>query len=253
MVFLLIGASLGTAAAQPSERIPRVGYLSPGSSSDPARLRRFEAFRQGLRELGYVEGRNISLESRWADGKYDRFPILLADLVHLKVQVIVAVGGNAAQAAQQATRTIPIVMSVVNDPLGSGLVASLARPGGNLTGLSLMVPDLVGKQFEVLKQAVPEVSRVAILWNPANPASARWLREAEASAQTLGVRLHTLEARGPEGIPPAFAAMTTARVRALVILDDGMLFSHAIRSQNSPRRRASRRYLEVESTRRPAV
>jgi putative tryptophan/tyrosine transport system substrate-binding protein len=223
LVFLLLGASLGTAAAQPPEKVPRVGYLSPGSSSDPARLRRFEAFRQGLRELGYVEGRNISLESRWAEGKYDRFPTLLADLVRLKVQVIVAVGGNATQAAQQATRTIPIVMSVVLDPLGSGLVSSLARPGGNVTGLSLMAPDLVGKQFEVLKQAVPEGSRVALLWNPGNPGSARQLREAEAAARTMGVRLHAVEARGPEEITAAFAAMTRARASALVVLLDGML------------------------------
>ena len=225
LVFLLLGASLGTAAAQPPEQVPRVGYLSPGSSSDPARLRRFEAFRQGLRELGYVEGRNISLESRWAEGKYDRFPTLLADLVRLKVQVIVAVGGNATQAAQQATRTIPIVMSVVLDPLGSGLVSSLARPGGNVTGLSLMGPDLVGKQLEVLKQAVPEGSRVALLWNPGNPSSARQLREAEVAARTLGVRLHAVEARGPGEITAAFAAMTTARASALVVLNDGMLFN----------------------------
>ena len=225
VVLLFLGASLGTTAAQPHEKVPRVGYLAPGSSSDPARLRRFEAFRQGLRELGYVDGRNISLESRWAEGKYDRYPTLLADLVRLKVQVIVAVGGNATQAAQQATRTIPIVMSVVLDPLGSGLVSSLARPGGNVTGLSLMAPDLVGKQFEVLRQAVPEGPRVALLWNPANPASAGWLREAEAAARTLGVRLHAVGARGPEEITAAFAAMTTARASALVVLNDGMLMA----------------------------
>ena len=224
LVFLLLGASLGTAATQPPETVPRVGYLSPGSSSDPARLRRFEAFRQGLRELGYVEGRNISLESRWAEGKYDRNPTLLAALVRLKVQAIVAVGGNATQAAQ-ATRTIPIVMSVVLDPLGSGLVSSLARPAGNVTGLSLMGPDLAGKQLEVLKQAVPEGSRVALLWNPGNPASARQLREAEAAARTLGVRLHAVEARGPGEITAAFAAMTTARASALVVLNDGMPFN----------------------------
>ena len=132
-VLLLLAAPLGTAAAQPREKVPRVGYLTPGSSSDPARLRRFEAFRQGLRELGYVEAQNIAIESRWAEGKYDRYPALAADLVRLKADVIVAVGGRATQDAQQATRTIPIVMSVVIDPLGSGLVASLAPPGGNVT------------------------------------------------------------------------------------------------------------------------
>ena len=150
------------AAAQSPEKAPRVGYLSSGSS-DPVGLRRFEAFRQGLRELGYVEGQNIAIESRWAEGKYDRFPALAADLVRSKVDVIVAASGAATRAAQQATRTIPIVMSLVNDPVGSGLVASLARPGGNVTGLTIMSPDLVGKQLELLKEVVPKVSRVALL------------------------------------------------------------------------------------------
>ena len=130
VVLLLLSASLGTAAAQPPAKVQRVGYLSPGSSSDPARLRRFDAFRQGLRELGYVEGQNIAIESRWAEGKYERYPALVGDLVRSKVDVIVTVGGAATKAAQQATRTTPIVMSVVIDPVGSGLVASLARPGG---------------------------------------------------------------------------------------------------------------------------
>jgi len=134
LILLLLAATLGMAAAQSPDKVPRVGYISPGSSSDPARLRRFEAFRQGLRELGYVEGQSIVLEPRWAEGKYDRYPGLAADLVRLKVDVIVASGGAATQAAQQATRTIPIVMSVVIDPLGSGLVRSLAHPGGTSRG-----------------------------------------------------------------------------------------------------------------------
>jgi putative ABC transport system substrate-binding protein len=225
VVLVFLVAPLAAAAAQSPEKVPRVGYLSPGSPSDPGRLRRFEALRQGLRELGYVEGQNISLESRWAEGKLDRYPTLLADLVRLKVQVIVAVGGSATQAAQQATRTIPIVMSVVIDPLGSGLVSSLARPGGNVTGLSNMSSDLVGKQFEVLKQAVPEVSRVALLWNPENPGSAPQLREAEAAARALGVRLHAFEARGPQEIDTAFAAMTRVRAGALVVLADAILLN----------------------------
>jgi putative ABC transport system substrate-binding protein len=203
--------------------VPRVGYLSPGSSSDPVRQNRFEAFRQGLRELGYVEGQNIAIESRWAEGKYDRYSALTADLVRLKVDVIVAVGGRATQDAQRATRTIPIVMSVVIDPLGSGLVASLARPGGNVTGLTIMASDLVGKQLELLKEVVPKISRVALLWNPANPGSAPQLREAEAAARALGVRLQTLEARDPQEIGSAFAAMTRERAGALVILADAIL------------------------------
>jgi putative ABC transport system substrate-binding protein len=224
---VLLAAPLA-AEAQQTGKVPRVGYLSPGSSSDPLRQRRLEAFRQGLRELGYVEGQNIALESRWAEGKYDRYPALAADLLRLKVDVIVAVGGAATQAAQQATRTIPIVMSVVIDPLGSGLVASLARPGGNVTGLSLMAPDLVGKQFEVLKEVVPKVSRVALLWNPDNPGSAPLLREAEVAARASGVRLQSLEARGPQEIDSAFAAMTRERAGALVVLSDG-IFGNQLR------------------------
>ena len=225
VVLLFLGTSIGPAAAQLPEKGPRVGYLSPGSSDEPFRLRRLEAFRQGLRELGYVEGRSIILESRWAEGKYDRYPALLADLIRLKVQIIVAVGGNATQAARQATSTIPIVMSVVIDPLGSGLVSSLARPGGNVTGLSLMAPDLVGKQFDMLRQAVPESSRVAVLWNPGNPGSATQLREAEAAARILGVRLTRVEARRPEEITGAFAAIATARVSALLVLNDATLLN----------------------------
>ena len=156
---------------------------------------------------------------------YDRFPALAADLVRLKVDVIVAVGGRASQAAQQATRTIPIVMSVVIDPLGIGLVASRARPGGNVTGLSMMAPDLVGKQLEVLKEVVPKVSRVALLWNPANPGSAPQLREAEAAARALGVRLQTLEARVPQEIDSAFAAMTREGAGALVVLVDAIFMN----------------------------
>jgi putative tryptophan/tyrosine transport system substrate-binding protein len=228
---LLITLTLGllvaplTVDAQPTKKVPWVGYLSPGSSSDPARLRRFEAFRQGLRELGYVEGQTIALESRWAEGRYDQYPALTADLVRVQVDVIVAVGGAATQAAQHATRTIPIVMSVVIDPVGSGLVPSLARPGGNVTGLSLMTSDLVGKQFEVLKEVVPEVSRVALLWNPANPGSAPQLREAEVAARALGIRLQTLEAREPQEIDRAFAAMTREQAGALVVLADAIFIN----------------------------
>jgi putative ABC transport system substrate-binding protein len=175
-----------------------------------------------------VEGQNIAIEYRWAEGKYERYPALAADLVRLKVDVIVAVGGAATEAAQQATRTIPIVMSVVNDPVGSGLVPSLARPGGNVTGTSVMAPDLVGKQLAVLKEIAPNVSRVALLQNPANPASAAQLREAEAAARALGVRLQTLEARSPQEIDSAFAAMTRERAGALVILADS-IFTNQLR------------------------
>jgi putative tryptophan/tyrosine transport system substrate-binding protein len=228
LIALLLTALLGPAAAQSPAKVPRVGYISPGSSSDPARLRRFEAFRQGLRELGYIEGQTIILEPRWAEGKYDQYPALAADLVRLKVDAIVASGGAATKAAQQATRTIPIIMSIVIDPVGSGLVSSLAHPGGNLTGTSMMATDLVGKQFEVLKEIVPTVSRLALLWNPANPGGAPQLREAEAVARALGMGLQTLEARNPQEIDSAFAAMTKERPGALVVLVDAF-FTNQVR------------------------
>jgi putative tryptophan/tyrosine transport system substrate-binding protein len=215
-------ASLGTAAAQPAGTVPRVGYLNPGSSSDPVRQRRLEALRQGLRELGSVEGRNIALEPRWAEGKYDRYPALAADLVRSKVDVIVAWSGQATKAAQEATRTIPIVMSLVNDPVGSELVASLARPGGNVTGTTVMAPDVVGKRLELLKEVVPKVSRVAVLQHPDNPASAPMLREVEARARALRVRLQILGVRNPAEIDSAFAAMTRERAGALLTLSDAI-------------------------------
>ena len=229
VILLLLAASLGTAAAQPLAKVPRVGYLSPGSSSDPSRLRRFEAFRQGLRELGYVEGQSIAIEPRWAEGKYERYPTLAADLVRLKVDVIVVVGNAAIQAAQEATRTIPIVMGVgVIDPSRSGPVASLARPGGNVTGMSMMAPDLAGKQLELLKEVVPKLSRVAVLQNPANPGNAPQLRAAETAARALGVRLQTLDVRVPQEIDGAFAAMARERADALLILADA-IFTNQVR------------------------
>jgi len=228
MVFLFFAGSLATVLAQPAEKVHRVGYLSPGSASDQERQHRLEAFRQGLRDLGYVEGKNVSIESRWAEGKYDRYPALAVDLVRLKVDVIVAVGGAATQAARRATRTIPIVMSVVIDPLGAGLVSNLAHPGGNVTGTSMMAPDIVGKQLEILKEVVPKVSRVALLWNPDNPGSAPQLSQAEAVGRALGLRLQTLEARDPQGIDRAFAAMTKEQAGALVVLVDA-IFTNQVR------------------------
>ena len=225
VVLLLLSAFLNTAAAQPPEKVPRVGYLLGGSPSDPQRQRLLEACRQALREFGYVEGQNIAIESRWAEGKDDRFPALAADLVRSKVDVIVAGSGAATQAAQQATRTIPIVMSTVADPLGSGLVASLARPGGNVTGMTVMSPDVAGKQLQLLKEVVPKLSRVALLTNPDNPSSARFVREAEAAARALGVRLQSLEARNPQEIDGAFAAITRERAGALQILPDVIFLS----------------------------
>ena len=224
----ILAAPVGAEAQQPA-KVHRIGLLSPSSPSDPRMQRRLEAFRQGLRELGYVEGQNIAIESRWAEGKYDRLPGLAAELVRLKVDVIVAVGVPAIQAAKEATRTIPIVMAYVTDPLALGLVASLARPGGNITGLSLMAPELVGKRLELLKEVVPRVSRVALLSNPVNPGNAAQVREAEVAARALGVRLQPLEARDPKQIESAFAVITRERAGALIVLVDSVLIDHRTR------------------------
>ncbi len=202
--------------AQQAAKIPRIGFLAlnlAAGSHVP------EAFRQGLRDLGYVEGRNVVIEHRDAEGKPERFPALAAELVALKVDVIVTSGGTAAAlAAKQATTTLPIVFASVGDPVGEGLVSSLARPGGNVTGLSVVVPELVGKSLELLKQAVPGVSRVAILLKPDSmPDRARKerLETAEVAARALGVRLQVVEARGPENFDRAFSDMTRARTDAL--------------------------------------
>ena len=224
-IIALLSALLGTAAAQPAGKVPRVGHLTPWSDSDPGRQRGLEAFRQGLRELGYVEGQTIVIESRSAEGKDDRLPALAADLVRSKVDVIVAASGAATRAVLQTSRTIPVVMSLVNDPVGSGLIASLARPGGNVTGLTIMAPDLFGKRLQLLKEVVPKVSRVALLRNPDNPADTAMLREAEAAARALGVQLQPLEARNPQEIEGAFAAMIRERAGALLMLSDAIFFT----------------------------
>jgi putative ABC transport system substrate-binding protein len=184
-----------------------------------------------------VEGQNIAIEFRWAEGQYDRLPGLAAELVRLRVNVIVAAGAPAVQAAKQATETIPIVMVNVSDPVAAGFVASLARPGGNITGLSLMLPELVGKQLEMLKEVVPKISRVALLWNPASAGNAPQLRQAQDAARALGVRLQPLEARDPSEIDKAFAAITTERAGGVIVLTDTMLQNHRTRIADHAARR----------------
>ena len=213
----LLAAPLA-AEAQQAGKVPRVGVLL---LSDTAQ-RVVDAFRQGLRELGYVEGQTIAIEVRLAEGKEERFSGLASELVHLKVDVIFATVAAAVQAAKHATKAIPIVM-VVNDPVAAGFVASVARPGGNITGLSMMSPEVVGKQLELLRQVVPKISRVAVLANPANPGSAPQVRQAEVAARALGMRLQPLEARSPGEIDSAFAAMTRERAGALIVLLDPTL------------------------------
>ena len=224
---VFVGASTGE--TQRTATIPRIGFLSPSSLSDPRAPVRLGAFREGLRELGYVEGQNIAIESRWAEGKYDRLPGLAAELVSLRVDIIVTWALPAIQAAKEATATIPIVMAGSLDPVATDFVTSLARPGGNITGLSLMAPELVGKQLELLKEVVPKVTRVALLGNPANPGTAPQVRRGQDAARALGIRLQPLEARNPSAIDNAFAAMTRERAGALIILVDAMFGEHRTR------------------------
>jgi putative ABC transport system substrate-binding protein len=225
LIFSVILALAGlfnplAAEAQQADKIARIGYLSLNLAASDPRIR--EAFRQGLRDLGYVEGRNLLIECRDAKGKPELFPALAAELVALKVDVIVAAGGTlAALAAKQATATLPIVFPAAGDPVAERLVTSLARPGGNVTGLSIVSPELVGKSLELLQQAVPGVSRVALLLKPDSmPDRARKdrLEAAEVAARALGVRLQVVEARGPEDFDRAFSDMTRARAGALYVL-----------------------------------
>jgi putative tryptophan/tyrosine transport system substrate-binding protein len=185
------------AEAQQPTKVPRIGYLSLTSPSvSPTRI---EAFRQGLRELGYVEGKNIVIEYRYAEGKFDRLPALAAELVRLKVDLIVTTGPTVTHAAKEATTKVPIVMATDTDPVGNGFVASLARPGSNITGLSALAPELSGKQLELLKEIIPKLSRVAVFGTSNNPGNAQMLKEVKLAAGALGVKLQYLEVRGLKG------------------------------------------------------
>src|SRR5437763_7722490 len=211
LALLALGAAPFAAEAQQATKVARIGYLATNPATSP---RPREAFLYGLRDLGYVEGRNLMIEYRDAEGKVERLPALAAELVALKVDIIVASGTLAALAAKQATKTVPIVFSPAGDPVGSGLVTSLARPGGNVTGLSAFAPELVGKRLELLKQAVPGVSRVAVLWQPGafgERTEKDTLKRAEVAARDLGVPLQFVEARGPADFDRAFSDMSVAR------------------------------------------
>src|SRR5499427_8877917 len=217
-VGLLLAVKVRRARGQQSAKIPRIGIIDDSPI--------WNAFRHGLRGLGYLEGQNIAFEYRYAGGLPDRLAWVAVELVHRPVDLIATFGTPPTLAAKQATTTIPIVMMGVGDPVGSGLVASLARPGGNVTGVSSLAPELTGKQLEFLKSALPTVSHVALLCNPANPANAFIMQEADVAAQRLGVQLHRVEAHGPEAFASAFAAMTRARADALLVLGDAMFFEH---------------------------
>jgi putative tryptophan/tyrosine transport system substrate-binding protein len=225
LMLSLLGVPLA-AAAQPPGKVPRIGLLIPGSASGFSS--NIEAFRQGLRDLGWVEGQHITLEERYAEN-LDRLPDLAADLVRLRVDLIVAGTTAAARAAKHATRTIPIVVAVSADPVGDGLVASLAQPGGNLTGLSIMTPELTVKRLELLKEAVPTASRVAVLFDPANLSGVRQWREMEGAAGALGVQLQPLEVRGPEEFAEAFQMAMQGQAQALIIQVGALFGAHRAR------------------------
>jgi putative ABC transport system substrate-binding protein len=217
------------AEAQQAGKIYRIGILGNVPLTDPGGARLWGAFTQGLRDLGYVEGQNIAIEHLSSEGKYERLPALAAELVRLKVDIIVAPAAQNVVAAKQASRTIPIVMTSVGDPVRDGLVASLARPGGNVTGTSFLTSAMIGKQLELLKEITPRATRLAVLLNPANPGHLFALEEAKVAAHSLGVQLQAPEARGPDDFERAFAAMTRERAGAVFVPWDGMFLLHLIR------------------------
>ncbi len=205
-----------TGGAQHARKLARIGFLwgtSPSAAQDLV-----QAFRQGLSELGYVDAQNIMVEHRWAEGRLDRLPDLAAELVRLKVDVIMAANVPAARAAKQATTTIPIVMVGVGEVVETGLVTSLARPGGNVTGSTILYAELSAKRLELLKQIVPGLARIAVLWNAANPAKASDWRETQLAARALSVTLQSREVRGPNDFERTLAAMARERPDALLLL-----------------------------------
>jgi len=220
---LVLLAVSRAAEAQQSAKMPRVGVLRVDSPPQEG----LDAFLQGLRELGYVEGQNIALERRWAEDQFERLPALAAELVRLPVDVIVTHGVYGIRAARDATGTIPIVMGLVGDADGYGFVASLAQPGGNITGLSFQSDELSGRWLEILKDALPSLSRVAVLWDPMT--SVNQLKALESVARSLGVQLHVLEVRGPEDFEGAFVAAKTAQAEGLVMLASIVLSRHSKR------------------------
>jgi putative ABC transport system substrate-binding protein len=215
LIAVALVASAVIAEAQQA-KIPRIGFLVASAAS--ANSARVEAFRQGLRELGYVEGKNIVIESRYAEGKIDRLPALAADLVRLKVDVILSAGPAVTRPASEATKTIPIVMAQDGDPVANGFVASLARPGGNITGLSTLAPELSGKQLELLKEIVPRLSRVAVLGNSTRPGNAQALKEIELAAGALKVQLQYLDVLATKDIETTFRAASKGRADGVLML-----------------------------------
>ena len=225
-VATFILASFHLAQAQQAKKVPRIGYLSGrGDPSTPDPL--VEAFRQGLRDLGYIEGKNILVEYRYAEGKLDRIPSLVAELVQLKVDVLVSSTLPAIRAAKQTTKTIPIVMLTNVDPVATGIVDSLARPGGNITGLARFMTELSGKRLELLKEVVPKISHVGVLWDADDPDAAIGFKEYEAAARALKIQLQSLEVRGPNpDLEGAFQAAAKGRASALITVRNLLLLRY---------------------------
>jgi putative tryptophan/tyrosine transport system substrate-binding protein len=222
-ISVFLSALCSVAEAQQQARISTVGRLSQGHSSDPFTHSGLQAFQRGLRELGWVDGKNIRIESRWGEGRPDRLPELAAELVRLPVDVFVALGNQAIRAAKQTSTAIPIVMSVSTDPVALGFVTSLARPGGNITGLSWLGPELSGKRLELLKETVPQVARVAVLSNSASPAHNQLMKEIERAARDLGLMVRNYEARRPEDFEGTFRAMRDGGSHALLVQPEPLL------------------------------
>ena len=219
----MLVALCSPAEAQQPTTIPRIGFLI--TSSPSAMAPRLDAFQQGLRELGYVEGKNLVIERRHADGKSDRLPALAVELVNLKVDVIVTSGPTATRPAKEATSSIPIVMTFDDDPVGSGFVASLARPGGNITGLSTLSPEISGKQLELLKEIVPRLGRVAVIGTSTRQGTAQTLKEMELAAGAFGVKLQYLDIQIPQDIETAFRVASKERADAVLVLQSPVLYS----------------------------
>jgi putative tryptophan/tyrosine transport system substrate-binding protein len=227
-ITLLGGAAawpLAARAQQPS-KVPRIGFLDPVSRSNS--IVWAKAFRLGLHDLGYVEGKNIIIEYRWSEGKYDRLPGLAAELLHLGIDVLVTYGTPATRAAKQATTTVPIVMAVSGDAIATGLIISLNRPGGDITGSTFFNPELCAKRLELIKQAVPSTTRVAVLSNPDNPIQLPCLQqEMERTAKSINLELERFEARSPTELESAFLAFDAKRVDAMTVIEDAMLIANS--------------------------
>ena len=225
-VWLLTTVLLGTvsAEAQQLKKVARIGVLAQSNAYFLST--QFEAFQQGLRELGYVEGKSIVIEYRHAEGKLDLLPNLAAELVRLKVDVIVASSTPAVLAAKNATKEIPIVFHTIGDPVASGVVASLARPGGNITGLTMGGAELYGKRLELLKETIPKLSRAAILWNPMSTATELSLKETQAAAKALNLQIQSLEVRSPGNIEPAFDAAARTKTGAIIVTQAPPITTH---------------------------